>query len=261
MIHARRYESGVTLIQIVIGLVIIGIVAGFALMNASSKKATIAKSEIAQLDKYKTAVADFKEKYSYLPGDIPAALVMQLKFVKRDGTPGRGDGNGQLEGYDYVNSKVADAFQSGEPLFFWEDLFSADMTKEPFNTAADSELPNEVNSLNIAEYLPDAKIGGGNRLYAYGDGKANYIGISAVSKIEVTGTLTSKPGLTAKQAQEVDTKIDDGAPSTGKVVARYIDTQVQSAPAAQAASCYDAASNHYAVAQAGQNCGLSFAME
>ncbi len=257
--------SGITLAQIAVVIVVIGLFAGMAVIGGSYKSTGEAQKDISQLEKYQSAAADFRSKYGYLPGDLPAALAVQLKFVARDGSAGRGDGNNLLEGNSYSNNKAVGSIQSGEPLFFWEDIYSANLIKDPYDTATDSVPAKDVVGSQLDDYLPDAHIGNGNRIYVYSDGKVNYFGISSVVRINGGfGTIASTPGLTAAQAYDIDKKVDDGIPTSGKVVARYLNVDIQdTSSAVAAAGCYSKSSTQYSVSHgpAALNCALSFAFE
>ncbi len=263
-----RREEGFTLVQISIALVVFGLIVGSMLTGRSYEHMGAVRSDISQLEKYQSATESFKQKYNYLPGDIPAALAVQLKLTRRDGAEGRGDGNGLVEGYVYSSNHVMASAQSGEPLFFWEDLFSTDLIKDAFSTATDTELGTDIPVASAGEYLPDAQVGNGNRLYVYSDNKVNYYGLSVVTKIDGTvGTLTSHPGLTTAEAYDIDKKIDDGLPVTGKVLARYVNDGVKEAPSARVSSsdtCYDTITSQYSVSHSKDsnlNCALSFRFE
>jgi hypothetical protein len=83
--------------------------------------------------------------------------------------------------------------------------------------------------------VSNCKIGNGNYVYTWSGGTCvpscytgtgpNYFGISAVSIIANTsasGRVTSTGTMTVGQAYNIDKKIDDGNPTTGKVIAVYI---------------------------------------
>src|SRR5579872_3532957 len=92
-------QSGFTLIEIsivliVIGLLVGGILTGLDLINTAAQSA-----QIAQIQKYQTAVNLFQIKYNgYLPGDIPNPYASNFGFQSRGTAAGEGDGNGLIEG-------------------------------------------------------------------------------------------------------------------------------------------------------------------
>jgi hypothetical protein len=89
----------------------------------------------------------------------------------------------------------------------------------------------------LNQYLPQAKLGGGNYIYAFSGGWGdnsgtnsngiNYFGINAVTALGEAGCtncILPNQGLTVSQAYAIDKKIDDGLPLSGNVLAAYIYT-------------------------------------
>lgn len=249
------FNRGISLVGVAVLLVIGGLIVGAVLVGKHSLRVSEAIGTLAELDKYEAATHAFKDKYSYLPGDIPAALVAQLKFTERSGMQGRGDGNGIVEGYSFSQARMEGAVQTGEPFFFWEDLYSANLIKEAFDTATDAEPGKEITD-TLDLYIPDAHMKESNHIYVYSANKINYYGLSSVMKIGgEDGMLTSHPGMTTNDAYDIDSKMDDGIATTGKVVAKYVNETVQNAP------CFDNASGKYLLSSGQRtNCALSFQM-
>jgi prepilin-type N-terminal cleavage/methylation domain-containing protein len=109
--------TGFTLIELSIVLVIIGLIVGGVLVGQDLINASHVLAQVAQITKYNTAVNTFQLKYGYLPGDIPASEVAPLGFTAapvRAGIAGRGDGNGLIEGYDWTSPAFTAGLSSGE---------------------------------------------------------------------------------------------------------------------------------------------------
>src|SRR5579871_3923101 len=90
--------SGFTLIELSIVLVIIGLIVGGILTGRDLIDAAAQRAQIAQIEKYNTAVNTFRIKYGYLPGDIPDPYASNFGFQARGSVSGEGDGNGIIEG-------------------------------------------------------------------------------------------------------------------------------------------------------------------
>ena len=282
-------QQGFTLIELSMVLVIIGLIVGGVLVGQDLIKAAEVRATVTQLERYNTAANTFQTKYNALPGDVPAAQAASFGMVARYGTRGRGDGDGLIEGYNYPASQYGPTIQAGETLFFWEDLSSAHMIEDNFNTASDAQLP--VGTTNFAAYLPAAKLGAGNFIYVYSGGVCpsngtqyncngiNYFGLSAPTNLNsVFDVMLSNPGLTVSQAYVIDTKVDDGLPTSGNVQTNYVNSWTLSndgvvqAPAAttpSSSTCLDQGGNsnnpwQYSTSQSngnGVNCALSFQMQ
>lgn len=81
--------------------------------------------------------------------------------------------------------------------------------------------PGDVSIAGLSSWLPAAKLGGANFIYAYSRNGINYYGILAITSF-YWASLVSNPGVTVRQAFEIDKKTDDGLPQSGNVTAVYI---------------------------------------
>jgi hypothetical protein len=163
----------------------------------------------------------------------------------------------------------------GEAFFFWEDLSAnSHLIEDNFNTAQDTTDGNlAVTQLPL--YVPLAKLGNGNYIYAYSDNGSNYFGMSYLCSISYQGNIVNfatcnsnaaQTGTTVMQAYLIDGKIDDGMPMTGAVQASYVEANhVFPSPNSYVEDardgCYNNATNRYAISYndgSGMFCGLSF---
>ena len=94
----RDRSAGFTLIELSIVLVVIGLLVGGVLVGRDLMAASAIRAQISQIEKYQQAVNTFKGKYGYLPGDIPAPEASRFGFSARGTFLGMGDGNGIIEG-------------------------------------------------------------------------------------------------------------------------------------------------------------------
>lgn len=296
IIHpSKKDQSGFTLIELSIVLVIIGLIVGGVLVGRDLINAAAIRAQIAQIEKYQTAVNTFRGKYGYLPGDIKDPEASNFGFQARGQYNGEGDGNGIIEGTNSNSSgHQYGTIMGSETAVFWNDLATARLTDYPFNANFSITLyvPNGVSMDNL---FPGGKIGNGNYVYVWSGGPIaghsndaghnglNYFGLSAVVSV-VNGQMTSNPGLTVQQAASIDAKIDDGFPQGGNVTAMYLGPAANtpyvtwagtttdlsgpwtSATPASSTTCFDNgnaanAAQQYSLGQSGGanvNCALSF---
>ena len=80
--------SSFSIVLVIIGLIVGGVLVGQDLIQAAAVRATI-----SQIEKFNTAAHAFQLKYSCLPGDC--ATAGNFGFVARGSAAGEGDGNGQ----------------------------------------------------------------------------------------------------------------------------------------------------------------------
>ncbi len=236
-------KSGFTLIELSIVLVIIGLIIGGILVGADLINAAAIRSQISQIEKYNTAVNNFRNKYGYLPGDIPNPFATEFGFISRGTLSGTGDGNGVIEGHiGSPGTECGFCGGDGEATTFWVDLSTAGLIEGGFNTANPSSNPTPpVTGSNLALYYPTAKIGAGNYVNVWSGGTSlgwntvtetgnngvNYYSVSAITQLGTGGAAypigIANPGLTVVQAYNIDKKVDDGFPQSGSVTAFYLD--------------------------------------
>lgn len=231
-LNANRYgkslkSSGFTLIELAIVMVVIGLVVGGILVGVDLVSTANVRATITQIDRYNVAANTFRVKYSELPGDISAAGAAQFGLAPRGLYAGMGDGNGIIEGVEanYPGTNNGLAQLAGETAMFWVDLASASLIPDSFSVAsAANPSPITVtlsSSPNVMNYVPTAKLGAGNFITVFSQNSQNFFAISNITSISTLGALTSTPGLTPRQASYIDTKIDDGLPKNGNVLAQY----------------------------------------
>lgn len=166
-----RKQTGLTLLEITIVLVIISIVVGVVLKGTSLIQNSRTKSLITMKGDVQTAFNAFVDRYRALPGDYS----MASGGFTCGATPCfNGNGNGRIE--------------SAESVAVWQHLSGFMTTAVPY----DSDPPNAQNSM------------------------ANPFG--GVMKVEyVNGHILNFGNMIPVEVlAEVDTKIDNNLPLTGK---------------------------------------------
>ncbi len=239
-------ESGFTLVElaivmIIIGLLIGGILKGQELINNSRVTATV-----AQIKGIDGAISTFRDKYSALPGDManPAGRLPGCNAVPCNVT-GNGDSVilANAAGANFGSAVPVATGVNGEGVRAFSHLAAGDMISGVNPTAA--------GAVTAGVHLPEAKVGGvfflGHRasgLQAHTAAATNaprsghYIAING----SVAAVAAATGRLTPQQASAIDRKIDDGDPNTGAVRANT------------AATCITA--GVYAENNEGGNCAL-----
>lgn len=285
--------AGFTLIEMAVVLTIIGLIVGGVLVGKDLIEAAYVRAQITQIEKYNTAVNTFYGKYQSLPGDMNVTTATANGFATgtvRPGGVGGGDGDGQIWGrngyYDGAGDCGICQF-TGETALFWADLTDANgqhlnLINQSFVAAEIVNGSGAVGGPGAApSYMPTAVIGGGNYIYVYSINGFNYYGMSALGNWCCINYLSVQPGLTVRQAYNIDRKVDDGFPQSGRVFAWVASSNhgwaanvgygsdganPGLAARANAYSCYDNGNNAsnpttYSLSQnggAGLNCWLSF---
>lgn len=236
----KRNNSGFTLVELAIVLVIIGLLVGGVLQGQELIKQAQIRNAIGRINEFDTAINTFRAKYRYLPGDIPKSSAFGLDRPKGAAataanynvsdtglTDEVGNGNGLLEDVATAGSLAYDAY-SGEIGNFWAHLSNAQLVKGNYNcgtgnVGADCGTDSDGTEATTGTHFPDTAIGNG--LVAVTDaGRINYvIGLpttlttaAAMTTTAATdGTSMVARTLTPEEAYGIDSKIDDGLPVSG----------------------------------------------
>ncbi len=218
-------KLGFTLVELSIVLVIIGLVIGGVLVGRDLIKASEIRSQITQIEKFNIAVNTFKTKYNGLPGDLKyteasAFGLYAVTYAPYIGYYGYGDGDGILHkanGATNVPSNVTALF--GEPLIFWRHLSDSNMIDSGLGKRMNNAA--EITTSIPSDYLPLAKIGTKATIQANSPGnKIHYYVLATVNSVAGAGANgTSTNSVTALEAYQIDSKIDNGLPGSGSVFA------------------------------------------
>lgn len=233
MRNTAHTNAGFTLIELSIVLVIIGLIVGGILSGQDLINAARIRAQISQMEKYQTAVHAFQGKYGYLPGDIPDPQATNFGFWHRGAASEQGDGDGILMGNcgsaaaplwagdeeHECSWTVSSGTASSELGQMWVDLSTAHLIDAGISGAW-------ASSSDYSGMRPTARIGQNNYVYTFSKGGINYFAVSTITNIGWTIESTTNPGLTVQQAYNIDSKMDDGMPQSGSVTACYVNYDV-----------------------------------
>jgi len=248
-------KRGFTLIELSIVLVIIGLIVGGILVGKDLIQAAQVRAMVSQYRNYVTSVNTFRSKFNALPGDLTTAQATGFGMQPTSRPGGITDmtslqhGNGTIEtclssgtytpGTDIIGS---------EGVLFWRDLSSAGMIDGNFITATDA-IATGLTTVDLPLYFPIARIksaywgvtsanGCSNDLDSWRTSYANssypwnlqdgsltnYFFIGKIVPNVATGEMQvvgDTGGLTPVQAFQLDSKIDDGEWNNGSVRMSY----------------------------------------
>jgi prepilin-type N-terminal cleavage/methylation domain-containing protein len=239
---------GFTLIEMSIVLIIIGLIVGGVLAGKNMIAAANMRSQITELQKYKTAVKLFDEMYKGIPGDINNA---QTLF---GAATANGNGNGFLEAA--TDATMIDllspdnGWYDGERPHFFIQLYLAKLINQPFDGSANlgTGYPRNILNKNTGMFAAGPwNIGGIGIFIPPGmDGNGMYpnlaelntsnlylaVNIAQPNMFNVAGPTggsshnDSAGVFTPAEMWEMERKIDDNIPSTGKITAQAVLTVV-----------------------------------
>src|SRR5687768_6441347 len=137
----RHRDSGFTLIEIAIVLVIIGLLLGGVLKGQELITGARVRNIIQQQDGVKAAYFGFLDRYRALPGDYAQATNTIQGVTAGCGT-GNGDGDGQIE------------IAGNEYILVWEHLSRAQFINGSYACAAPAGVPPNAGSYGTAASAP-----------------------------------------------------------------------------------------------------------
>ncbi len=225
-----KRASAFSLVELSIVLVILGLLTGGILAGQSLIRAAELRSVSTEYNRYFTAVQSFRDKYFATPGDFNGATRFWGRLNSNAdcatassaavATPGACDGNG-----DGNVTAPAAASQSGETYQFWRQLALAGLIEGTYNGLSGSG-GNEHSVLGSNAPASKLSNAGWSITYTglFGDTELYLLNYGPYTFEFGTAVATSRtfgPALKPEEAWNVDTKVDDGKPASGKVIARY----------------------------------------
>jgi prepilin-type N-terminal cleavage/methylation domain-containing protein len=224
-----------SLVELSIVLVILGLLAGGVVAGQSLIRAAELRSVVADQQRFATAISTFKDKYFAIPGDMSNATTFWGKdnaactaHTGTAATPGTCNGNGDAR----MNTAAA-AGATAEAFQFWKQLALAGLIESAYTGLSGSgSFAHAVRGTNV----PASKIGqaawytsnadsfpGNTNWWALDYG--NYISIGVQSAAGQPWGYTFTP----EEAWNIDHKLDDGKPATGRVIGIYWNNQCSAA--------------------------------
>lgn len=226
--NVRIAQSGFTLIEMSIVLVIIGLIVGGILTGQDLIKAATLRSQLTQIERLNTDVRAFQNKYGGLPGDLLFTNASQFGFFTTGmtGAVGKGDGNGLIQDWSGDTTPGTELIY-GEPYVFWRHLSDASMVEGGFGAGLVSggNVPSNQTISQVPSWLLPAKIGRNAFVTVYSGNGSNYYQIMMIGAaglavaLGVSGGWNQSPAFTPMESQSMDQKTDDGLPLSGKILA------------------------------------------
>ena len=207
-------QTGFTLVEITIVLVVIGLLAGGILMGLEMITQARIKSVVNDFNSVTSAYVSYQDRYRAIPGDDPNAATRWASW----GTPG-GNGNGYMGGA-YGSNAPTD-----ESRMYWWHLRAAGFVPGPTqNPGADTQPNNAVGGI---------------------------VGVQT-NGLGLQGLIICSSAVPDKVAAAVDGQMDDQQSNDGKVRAfAHTGSDPREALGATPALAYvEAANNRYIVCRA-----------
>lgn len=224
--------SGFTLVELSIVLVILGLLVGGVLTGQSLIRASELRSITTQYQSYITAVNAFRDKYFAIPGDMANATsfwgqaASGTTCVTTAGTGTQtcnGNGDGLLTPSKASTNAVPGGATSNEIFRFWQQLSITGLISGTYSGITQGSTAFSATTANV----PAGKIQNTVWfLYDWGPltTEPGFFDGNYAATLEYGSPAAnadpSVPPLKPEEAWNIDTKIDDGKPATGKLKMR-----------------------------------------
>lgn len=184
----RKQQTGFTLIELAIVLVIIGLLLGGVLKGQELINSAKVKNMASDFKNTQIYIYGYQDKYRALPGD-DANVNVHLGATATPGTGGK-LGNGVIEG-------AWDATGTEESAVFWQHV-------------------------RLAGLAPGGTVVGATNGYFPTNADGGRIGVASVINAGIPTGMTGSyvicsAGILGKFAKQLDTALDDGETSTGSM--------------------------------------------
>ena len=215
-------NRGFSLVELSIVLVILGLLVGGVLAGQSLIRSSQLRSVVSEQQRFAEATQSFRDQYNGIPGDLANAQSYWGVSTACGGASATGTCNGTGDNF---LSYVSGANGTAEQFQFWRQLSLAGMIEGNYTGtagpagSADSVIGTNSPKSHLSHAGWSMNAGGG--VYAgdsatysldYGNGVFDF-------GAQVTGTPTLGSVLTPAEAWGIDSKMDDGLPGSGKVIA------------------------------------------
>ncbi len=190
----KRNQSGFTLIEIAIVLVIIGLLLGGVLKGQELINSARVKNLATDLRNVPVYIYGYQDKYKSLPGDdsLASTHITSAVIATTSGPAGNG-----IIGGNWNSTTVTD-----ESFLFWQHVRLAGLAPGPTDTSA-------------TDYPPLNTVGG-------------RIGITNAANTAIAGLRGSyiicSDAIAGKFAKQLDTTLDDGNTATGSLQVTTVGT-------------------------------------
>lgn len=221
-----QHQRGFTLIEMSIVLVIIGLIIGGILKGQELIESSRQKNVISQVDRLKASTTSFVDRFRSLPGDFN-----RIEIMPNSGLLARGDDNGVVGDVNTTTTELAagaiDA--SGEHVGYFNQLIAAGLASGG-SLAGTTAAPQCFSGLcNTASPLPSSAFPQSGLTIHYGthDGggstviqpkRAHWLMLSRFKANAAAASGGTTDGVVSpERAFQIDYKYDDGVSGGGNI--------------------------------------------
>ena len=243
-----------SIVLVILGLLVGGVLSGQALIRAAELRAIT-----SEFSRYAAAVQTFRDKYFAIPGDFNNAQAFWGQSTACGGASATGTCNGNGDGA--VSTASVPVSTSGERFQFWRQLALAGLIEGNYTGVATATATGDIiGTTSPKSRVTNAGWSSLTRNNYVGDGAyyaLDYGDMFAVGAQDTTD-ITRVPILKPEEAWNIDTKMDDGIPTSGRVIGTWFNSNgCTTKPDGTAAAQTDTA-GIYQLSYTGIVCSLAF---
>ena len=211
----KSQQSGFTLVEIAIVLVIIGLLLGGILKGQELINSAKVKNLANDFRVIPTYIYAYQDKFKALPGD-DAQVTAHITGATLATTPAASQGNG------VINGNWNSATNTDESFLFWQHVRLANLAAGPTDPADPT-------------YIPTNAVGGKLGISSAGAAQLQISGMTGTYQV-------CSAGILGKFAKQLDIQMDDGNTATGSL--RVVDDGAAVGTAGKATNTVDDATNY-----------------
>jgi prepilin-type N-terminal cleavage/methylation domain-containing protein len=196
---SNQYNSGFTLVELSISLLIIGLIIGGITAGSSLVQQAKLRSVLSEVRNYQTAINAFKLQYGTIPGDLTNAT--SYWNTSNNGALATSLANGNGNGY----------IDNNEPLTAFQMLSLAGLTS---NQLGYGSWPNTKYGQSTLYHIYNYGVWG-TTLYGKSNGGGDFL--------QITYASSNTSCVTPADAYNIDVKMDDGVLYSGIVYTAKVD--------------------------------------
>jgi prepilin-type N-terminal cleavage/methylation domain-containing protein len=213
----NRKSKAFSLVELSIVLVILGLLVGGILGGQALIRASELRTITTEFQRYITAMAAFRDKYFYLPGDFDGSgYSMWGKSI------GYGNLNGAIENSNPPTNEIGGFWAQLGQTGLLEGSYSASASGTTLTAGTNNPRSKVGNAAWNIGYLGDVAADGTNGGVSGGTDPAAtafFVGSYGHALLFGSGSDALLPGgvLKSEEAWNIDTKMDDGRPERGSL--------------------------------------------
>ena len=195
----KNQQSGFTLVEIAIVLVIIGLLLGGILKGQELINSAKVKALITDMRNIQTQIYGYQDKFRQLPGDDSRTAANFPATSNPIAGSGGTLGNGQIEGPLFpVDTGTGGTASTAETAVFWQHLRLANLAAGPTDPTQSGYLPLNANNgrIGVSTATP-AQL--------------------QIATMPTGGTQICMTQIPGKFAKQLDLTLDDGVSDSGSV--------------------------------------------